>query len=254
MSERRDIDRRLGDRQGPEGQMVPDCQTVAEFLPWLLNGSLDGRERASIQRHLAGCADCRLELEESAWVWQTAGEHIPSFSLAEFAQGLPTTDWDRGQIERHLALCPSCRQELEWAAAGEVVDFDTAARSRRRSSEAESRPTRSRPTRSRPTRFRPTRTRPTRSRPTQWRRLAVAASFIAALVSGVWVWNLGGPGSPAPSDGVTASVSAPGPAADWPVSIGLSQSERSGEVSRPGDLFTDGFEAGSASAWSSVVQ
>ncbi len=206
-----------------------DCQAVVELLPWLLNGSLDRREQASVAAHLAVCESCRSELEETAQVWQMAGEHVPSLALAEYAEDQQPSEWDRGQIERHLALCPSCRQELEWATAGRVVDFERAARS---AASAAGR------------------------RPARWRRLAVAASFVAALVSGVWVWNLAGPGSPAPSTGVTARVQATTPAEDWPLSAGLPvrAGERSGEENRSGNLFTDGFEAGSTSAWSSIYQ
>lgn len=34
-----------------------------DLLPWYVNDTLDGEERARVERHLAGCAHCRAELE-----------------------------------------------------------------------------------------------------------------------------------------------------------------------------------------------
>ena len=36
-------------------------KTIRELLPWLVNGSLEGRERERVLDHLRACADCRAE-------------------------------------------------------------------------------------------------------------------------------------------------------------------------------------------------
>lgn len=43
-----------------------DHARVWALLPWLVNGSASAVQRADAQAHLAGCADCRAELQ-----WQT---------------------------------------------------------------------------------------------------------------------------------------------------------------------------------------
>jgi Putative zinc-finger len=42
------------------------CAPVAEMLPEVATGAATGDDRARVLRHLAGCAGCRLELEELA--------------------------------------------------------------------------------------------------------------------------------------------------------------------------------------------
>ncbi len=54
-----------------------------ELLPWLANGTLEGEERERVQRHVAGCARCRAELEflqalrsgvKASWAGEAPGE------------------------------------------------------------------------------------------------------------------------------------------------------------------------------------
>jgi anti-sigma factor RsiW len=41
----------------------PVHQEVAELLPWLVNGTLAGMDRARVERHVSECIACRRELE-----------------------------------------------------------------------------------------------------------------------------------------------------------------------------------------------
>jgi anti-sigma factor RsiW len=41
----------------------PVHREAVELLPWLVNGTLDGRERERVENHLAQCVVCRRELE-----------------------------------------------------------------------------------------------------------------------------------------------------------------------------------------------
>jgi Putative zinc-finger len=50
------------------------CAQVADLLAEVATGAATGPDRARVLRHLAGCADCRLELEELA---RTADDLLP---------------------------------------------------------------------------------------------------------------------------------------------------------------------------------
>ena len=41
----------------------PTHRAALELLPWYVNGSLDGTERAQVEAHLSACLPCRRELE-----------------------------------------------------------------------------------------------------------------------------------------------------------------------------------------------
>ena len=60
----------------------PGCEEVRELVPELATGVADGDARAHALTHLAGCADCRRELEETTRVVddlvRLAPEHQPS--------------------------------------------------------------------------------------------------------------------------------------------------------------------------------
>lgn len=43
---------------------MPAHKNVVELLPWLVNGTLAGRERDCLLAHLRGCADCRRERDQ----------------------------------------------------------------------------------------------------------------------------------------------------------------------------------------------
>ena len=54
-----------------------ECGFDRELLTGWLNDQLTGEERASVDDHVAGCEDCRRELEASRRVWELMGE-VPS--------------------------------------------------------------------------------------------------------------------------------------------------------------------------------
>jgi predicted anti-sigma-YlaC factor YlaD len=147
--------------------MSMSCQNAAELLPWLINGTLEKDEEETLLGHLSTCEACRIELEETAAAAQLFSWHIPSLTLAEYAQGLPSSGPDRQRLERHLALCPSCRQELEWATPDRVIDFETARAARVVSPGIERRP-----------------------RLSKWRHVALAAGIAAALATGGLIWTV----------------------------------------------------------------
>lgn len=61
------------------------CDEVKPLLPGLAAGALDADERAVINAHLAGCADCRAELAEynavAYGLTQVVPQHTPSPAL-----------------------------------------------------------------------------------------------------------------------------------------------------------------------------
>ena len=72
------------------------CDAVREALPWLVNRSLDTRERHHIWTHLSGCDACREELRE--WVrWREAVQNAAPIPDANRL----TAAWDA--VERHVA-------------------------------------------------------------------------------------------------------------------------------------------------------
>jgi hypothetical protein len=53
------------------------CGFDKELLTALLNDQLTGEERSSVDTHVAGCEDCRLELENSRRIWELMDD-VPS--------------------------------------------------------------------------------------------------------------------------------------------------------------------------------
>ena len=52
-------------------------KSITELLPWLVNGSLAGRERERVLAHLRGCAECRAE-RDTLQRLQSAVESAPA--------------------------------------------------------------------------------------------------------------------------------------------------------------------------------
>lgn len=65
----------------------PTCQELAEFLTDYLEGVLTPLERASFERHIAGCRDCTLYIEQMrltiAKTREIASDEIPPGVRAE---------------------------------------------------------------------------------------------------------------------------------------------------------------------------
>ena len=205
------------------------CKDIVELLPWLLNGSLDRAERRHLLDHLAVCESCRIELEEAAQVWELSTQHIDALDLVEYAQGLPLTAKERERIKRHLIFCPSCRQERDWAMADRVVAFETVSK-----------------------------TPPSQERRlsgfvfpgARWLRLTLAASVLAALLSGGLVWSIHRLDSPTAMN-VAEIESTAIQHNEHRTLSSAEQKRRQGGDDVLASLFTDGFESGSMIAWSS---
>jgi hypothetical protein len=45
-------------------RLPPGIHAETTLLPWLINGTLEGRERQDLERHLSACTSCRAELNE----------------------------------------------------------------------------------------------------------------------------------------------------------------------------------------------
>jgi hypothetical protein len=70
-------------------------QEVWELLPWYANGTLDGRECAGVETHLATCPACQAELQrcrDVATAVRAAGEPAWSPSPGHFSQLLAHLD------------------------------------------------------------------------------------------------------------------------------------------------------------------
>lgn len=93
------------------------CDSVAESLPFFLNGSLTASERQLVSSHLHDCASCRADLREAAWVWAATDTHPEKQLLVDYAEGRSLRDMPRSVFEEHLAACSTCRLAVEAAQA-----------------------------------------------------------------------------------------------------------------------------------------
>lgn len=196
------------------------CHNAIELLPWLLNGSLEAAERQALHAHLASCASCRAELEQTFDVHRLLTAHIPSLALAQYAHGRAPDGVDREHIERHLASCASCREEFEGMIADRIVAFPATPRRTDTSTDR----------------------RRAHRQLSIWRTWAVAASLVVVVGAGVLFRNVV-ERPRAAAVGQTAAV----PAASAVLPAVVDSSEASGDV-----LFSDGFEQGLSSAWTST--
>jgi anti-sigma factor RsiW len=101
-----------------------NCDQAIEFLPWLLNGTLEAGERDEVRRHLAGCERCRAALNDTREAWTTFDQHLPSDALVALAYGEAPQGIDSALAERHLASCPQCAAELELARMSRRLEED----------------------------------------------------------------------------------------------------------------------------------
>jgi hypothetical protein len=173
-----------------------NCDKAIEFLPWLLNGTLEAGERDEVQGHLKSCERCREALAETRAAWSAFAQHIPTRDLAALAWGEAPTEIESATAEEHLASCPQCAADLELARMsrrleeeGNVAVFPPA-RTRRDAGAA----------------------------PRSWRAAAIAACLAAAVSSLGWLYTLQQAGSPA-----RVAQAAPPQAAPAPVDGSLQQ-------------------------------
>jgi hypothetical protein len=104
--------------------MPMNCDQAIEFLPWLLNGTLEAGEREEVQGHLATCESCRAALDDTREAWTIFGQHLPSGAVVALAYGETPTGIDPVLVERHLESCPKCAAELELARMSRRLEED----------------------------------------------------------------------------------------------------------------------------------
>jgi hypothetical protein len=102
--------------------MREDCGEVRALIDLYVAGSLRPDERASVERHIAGCAGCRKELALSRALCSVVIEmgegeearHTSTETLNRlvFTPELMETS-ERGTALDHLAACDRCRREHE---------------------------------------------------------------------------------------------------------------------------------------------
>lgn len=94
------------------------CDEARERLPWLLNGSLTEAETRAVEDHLAGCAGCREELEQTRLAARLFATHPSTGDLVCYVFGdLEATDAQR--VAEHIASCAPCREELAMVTASQ---------------------------------------------------------------------------------------------------------------------------------------
>jgi len=104
--------------------MPMNCDQAIEFLPWLLNGTLEATERDEVRRHLATCERCRAALNDTRDAWTIFNQHIPSDALVALAYGEIPAGVDPAVAERHLATCAECAAELELTRTSRRLEED----------------------------------------------------------------------------------------------------------------------------------
>lgn len=90
-----------------------DCKSIAEILPWLLNGTLAPAEREQVIEHLAGCPACRSELGDTASAWEVFARHVSPEMLMDRASGRALPPADAALVAAHLETCAACAGQYE---------------------------------------------------------------------------------------------------------------------------------------------
>jgi hypothetical protein len=101
-----------------------NCDQAIEFLPWLLNDTLEAGERDEVRHHLATCERCSAALNDTREAWTIFDQHLPSDALVALAYGEAPQGIDSALAERHLAFCPQCYDELKLARRSRHLDDD----------------------------------------------------------------------------------------------------------------------------------
>ena len=137
---------------------MTSCERCAALMPWMLNRTLESGEEAALREHLATCAECRAERERARAALALAGAHPPPAALVALSRGeeLP----DRERVAAHVRGCASCSEELALARASHRLSSEGARE-----------------------RWTATATSPL------WRWGALAATLLALLGFGGWLWT-----------------------------------------------------------------
>ena len=98
------------------GPSSPDCTKIRETLPEIALGIADGEQRALALEHIAGCSDCRRELEQLA---SLADELIALAPVREPPPGFENRVLDRLDL-RQPRRRPARRRLRRWAFAAAV--------------------------------------------------------------------------------------------------------------------------------------
>jgi hypothetical protein len=95
---------------------------IAPLIPWYATGTLDPKDSARVESHIAGCDACR-DLLVTARGFRRLGpqvgrealfDHIQSQRLVEFAEDPSALEPDaRRFIRLHVRECPPCAEALE---------------------------------------------------------------------------------------------------------------------------------------------
>lgn len=143
-----------------------NCEEVAERLPWVVNGTLEGGEREQVRLHLAACSTCRRELDDTRAAARVFGQHVPTADLIAHAFDADAGQTDRELIARHLEKCPTCREELALVRESRTLDpAGTVTAPDRRVVDLTAR----------------------RSAAAWWQYAAVAAGLVAFTAANVWL-------------------------------------------------------------------
>ena len=79
---------------------MTDCPNgeIRDLLPEYVHGSLDGAVRASVEAHLAGCGDCRAEVDLLRSLRREL-DRVPTIDVARIAAALPKSrERARGRV------------------------------------------------------------------------------------------------------------------------------------------------------------
>lgn len=91
-----------------------------ELLPWLLNGTLEGEERASVVAALREDPAHRAALADTMAAFEAFDQHPEASVLVDLAYD--RFGGDRRALQLHLALCPGCAEQAAMARASRALE------------------------------------------------------------------------------------------------------------------------------------